>query len=105
MKKQFFTFLGILLLLASSCRNVQTSGSISEDGRPPSIQLTHASAVRIVIPAEHANPGMEVFLQQCADIIKRGLGDVIMNAVEIAALYEKQGKFSVDEVLDRKSVV
>ena len=31
---------------------------------------------------------------------KEELGDVIMNAVEIAALYEKQGKFSVDEVLD-----
>lgn len=28
------------------------------------------------------------------------LGDVIMNAVEISALYEKMGKFSVDDVLD-----
>ena len=35
-----------------------------------------------------------------AEHAKEELGDVIMNAVEIAALYEKQGKFSANEVLD-----
>ena len=43
---------------------------------------------------------LEAIKEGDAEHAKEELGDVIMNAVEIAALYEKQGKFCVDEVLD-----
>ena len=52
------------------------------------------------VSCEETFEALEAIEEGDAEHAKEELGDVIMNAVEIAALYEKQGKFSVDEVLD-----
>lgn len=49
---------------------------------------------------EESFEALEAINGEDAEHVKEELGDVIMNAVEIAAFYEKQGKFPVDEVLD-----
>lgn len=49
---------------------------------------------------EETFEALEAIEEGDAEHAKEELGDVIMNAIEIAALYEKQGEFSIDEVLD-----
>ena len=78
MKKLLFLFCGVLLL--AGCRSVP-------ENLPP-IELKSTSSVRIVIPAEHANPGIDVFLRQCADVIRRGLKETL----NIDAPVEIEGK-------------
>ncbi|MBQ7696920.1 MAG: DUF4838 domain-containing protein [Lentisphaeria bacterium] len=78
MKKLLFVFCGVLLL--AGCR------SVPEKASP--IELKSTSSVRIVIPAEHANPGIETFLRQCAGVIRRGLKETL----NIDAPVEIEGK-------------
>ena len=81
MKKLLFTLAGALLLLTGCQSAPDTTGA-------PPIELKKGSAVRIVIPAEHANPGIESFLRQCAGVIKRGLKETL----DIDAPIEVEGK-------------
>ncbi len=67
MKKLLFIFCGGLLL--AGCR------SVPEKAAP--IELKSTSSVRIVIPAGHANPGIETFLRQCAGVIRQGLKETL----------------------------
>ena len=71
---------------------------IAPDGCPWDSVQTPESMKRYLV--EEAFETLEAIGEKDAEHAKEELGDVIMNAVEIAALYEKQGKFSVDEVLD-----
>lgn len=71
---------------------------IAPDGCPWDSVQTPESMKRYLV--EETFEAMEAIKEKDADHAKEELGDVIMNAVEIAALYEKQGKFSMDEVLD-----
>lgn len=78
MKKLLFLFCGLLLLAGFRSR--------AENVSP--IELNGTSSVRIVIPAEHANPGIETFLRQCAGVIRRGLKETL----NIDAPVEIEGK-------------
>ena len=71
---------------------------IAEDGCPWDSVQTPESMKKYLV--EETFEALEAIEEGDAEHAKEELGDVIMNAVEIAALYEKQGKFSVDEVLD-----
>ena len=71
---------------------------IAPEGCPWDSVQTPESMKRYLV--EEAFETLEAIGEKDAEHAKEELGDVIMNAVEIAALYEKQGKFSVDEVLD-----
>ena len=75
MKKLLFVFCGVLLL--AGCR------SVPEKASP--IELKSTSSVRIVIPAEHANPGIETFLRQCAGVIRRGLKETLTIDAPVAS--------------------
>ena len=71
---------------------------IAPEGCPWDSVQTPESMKRYLV--EEAFETLEAIDEKDAEHAKEELGDVIMNAVEIAALYEKQGKFSVNEVLD-----
>ena len=71
---------------------------IAPDGCPWDSVQTPESMKRYLV--EETLEALEAIKEKDADHAKEELGDVIINAVEIAALYEKQGKFSMDEVLD-----
>ena len=71
---------------------------IAPDGCPWDSVQTPQSMKKYLV--EETFEALEAIEEGDAEHAKEELGDVIMNAVEIAALYEKQGKFSVDEVLD-----
>ena len=71
---------------------------IAPDGCPWDSVQTPESMKRYLV--EETFEALEAINEKDAEHAKEELGDVIMNAVEIAALYEKQGKFSVDQVLD-----
>ena len=71
---------------------------ISPDGCPWDSVQTPQSMKKYLV--EETFEALEAIEAGDAEHAKEELGDVIMNAVEIAALYEKQGKLSVDEVLD-----
>ena len=71
---------------------------IAPDGCPWDSVQTPESMKRYLVEETFEAP--EAIKEKDADHAKEELGDVIINAVEIAALYEKQGKFSMDEVLD-----
>ena len=71
---------------------------IAPDGCPWDSVQTPESMKRYLV--EETFEALEAINEKDAEHAKEELGDVIMNAVEIAALYEKQGKFSVDAVLD-----
>lgn len=71
---------------------------ISPDGCPWDSVQTPQSMKKYLV--EETFEALEAIEEGDAEHAKEELGDVIMNAVEIAALYEKQGKFCVDEVLD-----
>ena len=71
---------------------------IGPEGCPWDSVQTPESMKRYLV--EEAFETLEAIGEKDAEHAKEEIGDVIMNAVEIAALYEKQGKFSVDEVLD-----
>ena len=71
---------------------------IAPDGCPWDSVQTPESMKRYLV--EETFEALEASKEKDADHAKEELGDVIINAVEIAALYEKQGKFSMDEVLD-----
>ena len=66
------------------------------DGCPWDSVQTPVSMKKYLV--EETFETLEAIEEGDAEHAKEELGDVIMNAVEIAALYEKQGKFSVDEV-------
>ena len=68
MKKMFLLLWGAALLLA---------GCQSAPENVPAIELTSESAVRIVIPAEHANPGIDKFLKDGAAVIQKGLSETL----------------------------
>ncbi|MBR4673025.1 MAG: DUF4838 domain-containing protein [Victivallales bacterium] len=91
MKKHLLTLCSILLLM-TACKSVPETKNLQtgklQTGSLPFIELTKSSAVRIVIPAEHANPGIETFLQQCANVIRRGLKETL----GIDAPVEVEGK-------------
>lgn len=71
---------------------------IAPDGCPWDSVQTPQSMKKYLV--EEAFETLEAIEEGDAEHAKEELGDVIMNAVEIAALYEKQGKFSVNEVLE-----
>ena len=71
---------------------------IAPDGCPWDSLQTPESMKKYLV--EETFEALEAIEEGDVENAKEELGDVIMNAVEIAALYEKQGKFSVDEVLD-----
>ena len=71
---------------------------IAPDGCPWDSVQTPESMKKYLV--EETFEALEAIEEGDAEHAKEELGDVIMNAVEIAALYEKQGKLSVDEVLD-----
>ena len=71
---------------------------IAPDGCPWDSVQTPESMKRYLV--EETFEALEAINEKDEEHAKEELGDVIMNAVEIAALYEKQGKFSVDDVLD-----
>ena len=79
MKKSLLMLCGAALLLA---------GCQSAPENIPAIELTSASAVRIVIPAEHANPGIDKFLKDGAAVIQKGLSETL----GITANVEVEGK-------------
>ena len=71
---------------------------IAPDGCPWDSVQTPKTMKKYLV--EETFEALEAIEEGDAEHAKEELGDVIMNAVEIAALYEKQGKFCVDEVLD-----
>ena len=71
---------------------------IAPNGCPWDSIQTPESMKRYLV--EETFEALEAINKKDAEHAKEELGDVIMNAVEIAALYEKQGKFFVGEVLD-----
>ena len=71
---------------------------IAPDGCPWDSVQTPESMKKYLV--EETFEALESIEEGDVEHAKEELGDVIMNAVEITALYEKQGKFSVDEVLD-----
>ena len=68
MKKIALLLLGAALFLAG-CQSAPES--------LPPIELKSTSAVRIVIPAEHANPGIDKFLKDGAALIQKGLAETL----------------------------
>ena len=80
MKKILFLLCAAALLL-SGCRS-------SAPQNVPPIELRQNSAVRIVIPAEHANPGIEVFLKKAASVIQKGFTETLGVKVKV----EVEGK-------------
>ena len=80
MKKILFLICAAALLL-SGCRS-------SAPQNVPPIELRQNSAVRIVIPAEHANPGIEVFLKKAASVIQKGFAETLGVKVKV----EVEGK-------------
>ena len=74
---------------------------IAPDGCPWDSVQTPDSMKRYLV--EETFEAVEAIREDDAEHMKEELGDVIMNAVEIAALCEKQGKFSVDDVLNGAS--
>jgi len=79
MKKLLLLLCGAALLLAG-CQTAPKS--------VPPLVLKKSSAVRIVYPATHANPGIEVFLRKAAATIQRGLAETI----GVKAAIEVEGK-------------
>ena len=78
MKKLLCLFCGLLLLAGYR---------IGAESISP-IELNSSCSVRIVIPSEHANQGIEPFLRQCADLIRRGLAETL----NVDATVEVEGK-------------
>ena len=74
---------------------------IAPDGCPWDSVQTPDSMNRYLV--EETFEAVEAIREDDAEHMKEELGDVIMNAVEIAALCEKQEKFSVDDVLNSAS--
>ena len=74
---------------------------IAPEGCPWDSVQTPDSMKRYLV--EETFEAVEAIGEDDAEHMKEELGDVIMNAVEIAALCEKQGKFSVDDVLNSAS--
>ena len=74
---------------------------IAPEGCPWDSVQTPDSMKRYLV--EETFETVEAIREDDAEHMKEELGDVIMNAVEIAALCEKQGKFSVDDVLNSAS--
>ena len=66
---------------------------IAEDGCPWDSVQTPESMKKYLV--EETFEALEAIEEGDVKHAKEELGDVIMNAVEIAALYEKQGKFCV----------
>lgn len=74
---------------------------IAPEGCPWDSVQTPDSMKRYLV--EETFEAVEAIGEDDEEHMKEELGDVIMNAVEIAALCEKQGKFSVDDVLNSAS--
>ena len=74
---------------------------IAPEGCPWDSVQTPDSMKRYLV--EETFEAVEAIGEDDVEHMKEELGDVIMNAVEIAALCEKQGKFSVDDVLNSAS--
>ena len=74
---------------------------IAPEGCPWDSVQTPDSMKRYLV--EETFEAVEAIGEDDAEHMKEELGDVIMNAVEIAALCEKQGKFSVDDFLNGAS--
>ena len=78
--KHFLLLVCTAALLLSGCRSVPEN--------VPPIELRSTSSVRIVIPAEHANPGIDKFLKDAAAVIQQGLAETL----GIKAKVEIEGK-------------
>ncbi|MBR7139467.1 MAG: DUF4838 domain-containing protein [Lentisphaeria bacterium] len=78
--KHFLLLVCAAALLLSGCRSVPEN--------VPPIELRSTSSVRIVIPAEHANPGIDRFLKDAAAVIQQGLAETL----GIKAKVEIEGK-------------
>ena len=78
--KHFLLLVCAAALLLSGCRSVPEN--------VPPIELRSTSSVRIVIPAEHANPGIDKFLKDAAAVIQQGLAETL----GIKAKVEIEGK-------------
>ena len=70
---------------------------IAPDGCPWDSVQTPDSMKRYLV--EETFEAVEAINEKNAEHIKEELGDVILNAVQIAALCEKQGLFSVEDVI------